>query len=284
MWAGINSHAHLSLAPVAEIRDLRKQLQSAKGNAVICFAGADGFCTNVGYFLEFFEPLLTKQLIISLFVFEGNNAYARFDIAQIFETIRYRKLGHSIESSEYHFLRRLVQIGLSKDNLSMAEFNLKQYLPVDRDCISIDTDATSENTGLFEPESGVSAAAWLDSTRAAIRRSQAPQPLQHDLCQLELQKASDGASICPENECSYHGKTVDFVILHIVERIIVYQLDCPLYPEIKSFDVLLPACNQHVRDHICRHLTAQVKRHSTAECNIEKVVMVNQDIDLENIR
>ena len=284
VWAGINSNAHLSLAPIAEIRDLRKQLQSAKGSAVLCVAGADGFCTNVGSYLEFFEPLLTKQLSISLFVFEGNNAYATFDMARILETIKYMKLGHSMDSSEYRYLRRLAQIGLSKDILSMAEFNLKQYLPVDRNCIAIDADATSENTGLFEPDSGVSAAAWLDSTRAAIRRSQAPQPLQHDLFQLELKKASDGAFICPENECSYQGKTVDFVISHIVERIIRYKLDCPLCPESKSFDVLLPACNQHVRDHICRHLTAQVQRHSTAELNTEKLEIVNQDIDLESLR
>ena len=91
------------------------------------------------------------------------------------------KLGERIDSPEYRYLKRLAQIGLSKDILSMAAFNLKQYLPIDRNCIAIDLDATSENTGLFEPDSCASAAAWLDSTRAAIRRSQAPPPPQHDL-------------------------------------------------------------------------------------------------------
>ena len=198
VWAGISSNSHLSLAPVAEIRELRKQLQSAKGHAVIYLAGADGFCTNVGSYLDFFEPLLTKQLTISLFVFEGNSAYATFSIARILETIKYMKLGHNIDSPDYHYLKRLAQIGLSRDVLSVAEFNLHQHLTVDRNCISIDADSTSENTGLFELDSGVSAAASLNSTRAAIRKSHAPPPPQHDLVQLELQKASDGAFICPE--------------------------------------------------------------------------------------
>ena len=284
VWAGISSNSHLSLAPIAEIKELRKQLQSAQGHAVICLAGADGFCSNVGSYLDFFEPLLTKQLTISLFVFEGNNAYATFLMARILETIKYMKLGHNIDSPEYRYLKRLAQIGLSKEILSMAEFNLNQHLPVDRNCISIEADTTTENTGLFEADLGVSAVAWLDSTRAAIRKSKAPPPPQHDLVQLELTKASDGAFICPENACSYQGQTVDYVISHMVERIIRYKLDCPLCPESKSFDVLLPACNQHVRDHICRHLTAQVQRHSTAERKNENLETGNQDIDLENLR
>ena len=204
-------------------------------------------------------------------------------MARILETIKYMKLGHSIDSPEYRYLKRLAQIGLSKDILSMAEFNLNQYLPVERNCIPIDADATAENTGLFEADSGVSAAAWLDSSRAAIRRSQAPPPPQHAVVRVELKKASDGALICPENSCNYQGKTVDFVISHIVERIIRYKLNCPLCTESKSFDVLLPACNQHVRDHICRHLTAQVQRHSTAEQKNENLETGNQEIDLESL-
>ena len=87
MWAGINSNSHLLLVPVAEIRDLRTQLESAKGHAVICSTGADGFCTNVGSYLEFFQPLMTQHLSISLFVFGGNNAHATFSVARILDTI-----------------------------------------------------------------------------------------------------------------------------------------------------------------------------------------------------
>ena len=284
VWAGISSNSHLSLAPVAEIRDLRKQLQCAKGHAVICSTGADGFCTNVGSYVDFFQPLMTQHLSISFFVFEGNNAHATFSMARIIDTIKCMKLGQILDSAEYRYLKRVAQVGLSKDILSIAKFNLNQYLPVDRNIIAVDSNTTAENTGLFEADAGVSAMAWLDSTRAAIRRSQAPAPPQHDLIQVELQKASDGAFICPEKGCSYQGKTVDFVISHIVERIIRYKLDCPLCPDSKSFDVLLPACNQHVRDHICRHLTAQVKRHSKAELENESPEIENHDIDLQNLR
>ncbi len=243
VWAGISSNSHLSLAPLAEIRDLRKQLQSANGHAVMCSAGADGFCTNVGSYSDFFQPLLTENLSISLFVFEGNNAHATFSMTRILDTIKCMKLGQTQYTTEYRYLKRLAQIGLSKDILSMAKFNLNQYLPIDRNSISVDSKTTIENTGLFEADSGVSAVAWLDSTRAAIRRSQAPPPPQYNLVQVELQKASDGSFICPEKACDYQGKTVDFVISHVVERIIRYKLDCPLCTGNKSFDVLLPSYN-----------------------------------------
>lgn len=284
VWAGISSNSHLSLAPVAEIIDLRKQLQSAKGHAVICTTGVDGFRTNVGSYLDFFEPLMTQHLSISLFVFEGNNAHATFSIARILDNIKSMKLGQTENSAEYRYLKRVAQVGLSKDVLSMAKFNLNQYLPVDRNTIVVDSNTSAENTGLFEADSGLSAMAWLDSTRAAIRRSQAPPPPQHDLIQVELQKASDGAFICPEHGCSYQGKTVDFVISHMVERIMRYKLDCPLCPDSKPFDVLLPACNQRVRDHICRHLTAQVRRHSKAEVENDSPEIENHDIDRESLR
>ena len=91
------------------------------------------------------------------------------------------KLGQIVNSTEYRFLKRVAQVGLSKDTLSMAKFNLNQCLPVDRNTIAVDSNITAQNTGLFEADSGLSAMAWLDSTRAAIRRSQAPPPPEHDL-------------------------------------------------------------------------------------------------------
>ena len=91
------------------------------------------------------------------------------------------ELGQTVNSTEYRYLKRVAQVGLSKDTLSMAKFNLNQCLPVDCNTIAVDSNTTAQNTGLFEADSGLSAMAWLDSTTAAIRRSQAPPPPEHDL-------------------------------------------------------------------------------------------------------
>ena len=77
---------------------------------------------------------------------------------------------------------------------------------------------------------------------------------------------------------------MDFVISHRVERIIRYKLDCPLCPGSQSCDVLQPSCNQHMRDHICRHLTAQVQRYSRAEAENERPETENNEIDLKSLR
>ena len=95
---------------------------------MICSTGVDDFCTNMGSYLDFFEPLITQHLSISLFVFEGNTAHATFSMARILNTIKYMKLGQSLDSAEYRYLKRVAQVGLSKDVLSMAKFNLNQYL------------------------------------------------------------------------------------------------------------------------------------------------------------
>ena len=66
------------------------------------------------------------------------------------------KLGQTMDSAEYRYLKRVAQIGLSKDVLSMAKFNLNQYLPIDRNTIAVDANTTVKSTPAFSKLTPVS--------------------------------------------------------------------------------------------------------------------------------